>query len=54
MCSECVQKASRESAENFHAEESILVSWNRYQDYRLQSCRDPPHAKDSLERKAGR
>jgi hypothetical protein len=47
-----MQEGGRESAENFHAEESRLVSWNKYQDYRPQSCRDPHHAKDSLERKA--
>jgi hypothetical protein len=52
MCRECVQEAGRESAENVHAQECRLVSWNMYQDYRPQSCRDPPHTRDSLERKA--
>jgi hypothetical protein len=42
----------KKSAENFHAEEFRLVSWNIYQDYKAQSCRDPPHTKDSLEWKA--
>jgi hypothetical protein len=38
MCRECVQEAGRQSAENFHAEECRSMSWNRYQDYRPQSC----------------
>jgi hypothetical protein len=47
-----VQEAGREGADDYHAEQSKALSWNMCQDYMPQSCRDPPHTKDSLVRKA--